>query len=111
MQVAGIVVAGVGVLGLGASAYFGLRASSLDADSRSDGHCANNDCDPYGFAKRSDAGDAANLATAFLVAGAGAAAAGTTLFLLGRGSDAPVRVDASALAGPGLLGVRMQGRF
>jgi hypothetical protein len=112
LQVAGIVVAGVGVLGLGASAYFGLHASSLDSDSKSDGHCdPSNVCDPYGLTKRSDAADAANLATVFLVAGAGAATAGTTLFLLGRSSEAPVRVEASALAGPGLLGMRMQGRF
>ena len=112
MQIAGMVVAGVGVVGLGASAYFGVRASGLDSDSRSDGHCnVNNQCDPYGHEKRNEAGDAANLATVFLVAGAGAAAAGATLFLLGRSSEAPARVEATALAGPGLLGVRMQGRF
>jgi hypothetical protein len=112
LQIAGIVVAGAGVLGLGASAFFGLRASTLDSESKSDGHCnAANQCDPYGHGKRGDAADAANLATVLLVAGAGAAAAGATLFLLGRSNEAPVRVDATALAGPGLLGVKMQGRF
>jgi serine/threonine-protein kinase len=112
MQIAGIAFAGAGVLGLGASAFFGLRASSLNSDSKSDGHCdANNQCDPYGLAKRGDAADAANLATVFLVAGAGAAAAGATLFLLGRSGESPARVDAAALAGPGLFGVKMQGRF
>lgn len=112
LQIAGIVVAGAGVVGLGASAYFGLHAASLASDSKSDGHCdANNQCDPYGLAKRNDAGDAANLATVFLVAGAGAGAIGATLFLLGRSSEAPARVDAAPLAGPGFAAVLLRGQF
>jgi len=112
LQIAGIAVAGLGVVGLGASAYFGLRATSLVSDSKSDGHCdANNVCDLYGLAKRNDAGDAANLATVFLVAGAGAGAIGATLFLLGRSNEAPARIEAAPLAGPGLAALRIRGQF
>jgi hypothetical protein len=112
LQIAGIAIAGAGVLGLGASAYFGLRATSLDSDSNSDGHCdARNECDPYGLAKRGDASDAANLATVFLLAGAGAGAVGATLFMLGRSSESPARIEAAPIAGPGLAVVRIRGRF
>jgi hypothetical protein len=113
LQTIGLVTAGVGVIGLGTSLVFGLRASSLNKDSNSDGHCtAATGCDSYGFDKRSDAADAAGTATILLIAGAGLTATGATLFVLGssRRSES-ARVEAAPLVGPGLAAMTLRGQF
>jgi hypothetical protein len=111
----GIVVGGVGIVGLGMSAYFGLHAKSLDADSTRDGHCKpDNKCDATGYSLRSDAVNASNAATIALVAGGALAAAGVTLFLVGSPKEAKpdaATVAATPVAGLGMAALLVQGRF
>jgi hypothetical protein len=114
LQTIGLVTAGVGVVGLGASLVFGLNATSLNKESNSDGHCTpTTGCDLYGFEKRSDAADAADTATVLLIAGAALTATGATLFIIGssRGSESAPRVGATPLVGPGLAAVTVRGQF
>jgi hypothetical protein len=113
LQIIGLATAGVGGIGLGASLVFGLRASSLNKDSNSDGHCTPaTGCDEYGFEKRSDAASAADTATILLIAGAGLTATGATLFILGSSKRSEsARVNATPLVGPGLAAVTVRGQF
>jgi len=113
LQTVGLATAGVGVIGLGASLVFGLRASSLNKDSNSDGHCTpTTGCDAYGFEKRSDAASAADTATILLIAGVGLTATGATLFILGSSKRSEsARVNATPLVGPGLAAVTVRGQF
>jgi hypothetical protein len=109
-----ISLAGAGVLALGASTYFALHASSLNSDSKSDGHCdANNACDATGFGKRNDAVTASTDATIALVAGGLLTGAGATLFFL---SHDKTRSDSAAIEltpsiGPGRATMLVRGSF
>src|SRR5262249_43688520 len=47
-RTAGLVVAGVGVVGVGLAVGLGLHAKSKLDESNADGHCAGNRCDPAG---------------------------------------------------------------
>jgi hypothetical protein len=77
----GLVAGGVGVVGLGVGAVFGLQAKSrLDA-SKENGHCdAANVCDPTGREARNDADSAATISTVVFTVGAVALAAGAVLY-------------------------------
>lgn len=113
LQTIGLVTAGVGVVGLGASAVFALGASRLNADSNADGHCTEaTGCDAYGFEKRTDAASAADTATLLLVVGAGLTATGAALVVVGSSQRSEAaRFDAVPLLGPGVAAVSMRGRF
>ena len=109
----GLAVGGLGVVGLGVSTYFGIRAKNLDADSSRNGRCdADNACTREGLALRRDAVDASNLATVFLVAGSVATAAGVTLFFLGeaREHDA-ARLEVTPAVGPDVAAMFVRGNF
>ncbi len=75
----GYVGLGVGVLGLGASTYFTVRALSLKSES--DDHCPAQRCDQEGVDRYRDARDAANLSTVSFVVGCVALASGGSLLL------------------------------
>jgi hypothetical protein len=114
LQIGGIITAGVGVIGLGASLVFGLRAASLNDDSNADGHCtAATGCDAYGYETRSDAASAADTATILLLAGAGLTATGATLFIVGssKPSAESARVEAAPIVAPGLAAMSFRGQF
>lgn len=75
----GLVIAGVGVVGLGVGTFLGLSAKSTFDDS--DAHCnADGQCDQTGVDLRSDAVDGGNLATIVFVGGGVLAAAGVVLW-------------------------------
>jgi hypothetical protein len=83
LQISGLAVGGLGVLGLGAGVVFGLRAKGLDDDSKADGHCDTTGCDDKGLGLNEDARSAGNLSTVFFVAGGALVAGGITLYFVG----------------------------
>jgi hypothetical protein len=107
----GIVVAGVGVVGLGVATAFALTARANNEDSFA--HCDTvdkNSCLPEGLNLRNDARTQGNLATVSAGVGLVALAAGAVLYF-----TAPSREKAQALvvptAGPGAAGLAFVGRY
>ena len=85
-----LALGGVGLLGVGVGAVFGVKALSNHAASKADGHCdAQNFCDDAGFKLRSDAQDDASISTVTLALGAGAAVAGVVLWITAPSSAKP----------------------
>lgn len=83
LKISGLVVAGVGVVGLGVGGAFGFLAKGSLDDSNSNNHCdATNHCDPQGLALRSDAQSSALLSTISFIAGGVLVAGGLTMFFL-----------------------------
>jgi hypothetical protein len=115
LRTLGLVVGGAGIVGLGASGFFAIRAKNLDSESKDNNACdQNNACTWEGLSKRNDAVDAANAATIALVAGGVLTAAGVTLVLVGGSKDAKriaARVEAKPSAGPGVAVMFVQGLF
>jgi hypothetical protein len=85
LRVAGLVTAGVGLVGVGLGTAFGVMAKSNLDDSNGNNHCdAQDTCDPQGLQLRSDAQTSALLSTISFVVGGVLVAGGVTMFLLGR---------------------------
>jgi serine/threonine-protein kinase len=104
-----LVGGGLGVVGLGLGAYYGLRArSDLDA-SNADGHCHGNHCDPFGVQARSDAQTHANYATIAMAAGGVALATGAVLWLTAPRARASIAIVPSF--GPHETGLSLAGRL
>ncbi|MEZ4220207.1 MAG: hypothetical protein R3B13_04700 [Polyangiaceae bacterium] len=81
----GYVSIGLGVVGIGASAYLTARALSLKSES--DDHCSSSGCDETGLERYSEAKDAANLATLSGIIGSVALVGGGGLLLWAAGDD------------------------
>lgn len=111
LRTIGIVTGGLGVLGLGVSGFFALRATSLNGESNADGHCTSRGCDDAGYAKRKDAVSAATTATVSLVAGSVLTVVGATLFIVGGPRSPSARVSATPVVGANAAGVVLDGRF
>ena len=114
LRLPGLIIGGVGIVTLGVSGIFALRASSLNSQSKEDGHCdAHNQCDDIGGAKRDDAKTAANVATVTVLAGTALTALGVTLFLLKpRQENAQsAHVEALPLFGRDTAGMGLRGTF
>jgi hypothetical protein len=83
--IAGIVVAGVGVVSVGLGSYFGFAAIGKKNDSNSNGNCGfdgqPNDCTAQGVSLRSTAVTDATISTVLIIGGAAAAAGGVVLWL------------------------------
>jgi hypothetical protein len=83
LRIAGVVTAGVGLVGVGLGAAFGVMAKSNLDDSNANNHCdAQNTCDPQGLQLRSDAQTSALISTISFVAGGVLVAGGVTMFLV-----------------------------
>jgi hypothetical protein len=107
VRVAGFVVGGAGLVGLGVGAAFGAIAMSKNSASKADGHCdAQNLCDATGKAARLDAIHAATVSTAGFIAGGVALAGGVVMVIVGKPA-APV--NAAIDIGPG--SVSLKGRW
>jgi len=114
LRIPGLIIGGVGLVTLGVSGVFALRAHGLNSDSKSGGHCdAQNQCDDIGAEKREDAKTAANIATVTVLAGGALTALGATLFLLKPHQERThaAQLDALPLLGPGQAGMLVRGRF
>jgi tetratricopeptide (TPR) repeat protein len=78
----GIALGGVGLVGVGVGAVFGVMALSKLAASKANGHCdVDSFCDDTGFQLRRDAQDAGTVSTVTLALGATAAVAGAVLWI------------------------------
>ena len=96
----GYIVGGVGVVSLGLGTVFGLNTFSKWKN-------AQNECDVSGVCDSSSARSSGNLATAFVLVGTAATAAGVVLVLTAP-SHAPAPAAAWQIApavGPGVKGV------
>ncbi len=94
----GVALGGVGLVGLGVGAAFGVKALLNLSASKANGHCdAASFCDDVGFQLRRDAQDAGTISTITLALGAGAAVAGVVLWITAPSSaKAPARAPASS---------------
>lgn len=111
-RLAGLVVAGSGVVGVGVGLGFGLWAKRTWDDAKAEGRCdlVTDLCTPAGQALADDARRRATISTVVVGLGATALATGTILYF-----TAP-RPERRALAvvpgpGPGLGGLTVLGRF
>jgi hypothetical protein len=105
----GLVVGGLGLVGVGVGAAFGLKAKSNDESSKADGHCDETGCDATGKAAREDAFSAARVSTALFVAGAVLVVGGGTLYLMGAPKRASVAITGSA--SPKSADLLLEGHF
>jgi hypothetical protein len=87
LPMVGLVTAGVGAVGLGVGTVFALRASSLDEESKADGHCDAAGCDDKGYELNQDALGAARLSTVLFIAGGALVAGGLTLYFVAGSRD------------------------
>ena len=107
-RVAGLVIGGVGIVGLGVGAFFGLQAKSHLDDSNADNHCHDgNKCDDIGRAARSDAQSAATISTIAFIAGGVAVAGGAVLYL--TAPKGATRIGFAPAVGPREQGVLLRG--
>ena len=107
----GWTLAGVGLVGIGVGAGFGLSSMSKRDDSRD--HCQGNACDPDGVSLRSDAIKNGNIATISMIAGGAAVVGGLALVLTAPKGEKPRTgtIQAVPMAGLGSAGMLLQGTF
>lgn len=108
-KIAGLAVAGVGLITAGIGLYFGAHAMSLK--SQSNDHCAGNACDQQGFDLRTDARSAGNASTILVVVGGVALVSGVGLFLLAPSPSARDQARVAPAVGPGFAGLSFTGAF
>ncbi|MGH7435394.1 MAG: hypothetical protein ACRENE_06945, partial [Polyangiaceae bacterium] len=111
LRTAGFVVGGLGIVGLGIGAGFGLHALSLQHDA--DNVCVNKRCPAAGTQDINDATSAANISTLGFVVGAVAVAAGVVLvidpFTVKTSSGASARL--TPFVAPDRGGVAVEGAW
>jgi hypothetical protein len=108
-RILGVVVGSVGLVGIGAGAFFGLRTGSQNDDSRT--HCRpenRNLCDAEGVSLRDDAKTSAMFSNIGFIAGGALLVGGAVLFLTAPKSST-TKVGATPLPGGGAFA--MQGTF
>lgn len=79
-RIFGLVVAGVGVVGVGVGTFFAFDAKGKYDDSNANGLCTNNQCGSEGLALRDDAESKALIATVTMGVGAALIVGGAVLF-------------------------------
>lgn len=89
MRPVGFVTLGVGVAGLAVGGFFGFRAISLGSDAEAGCNGAERVCDTAGWDAYRRGRTSATISNVLIGAGAGLAAVGTALVLLGGGSSEP----------------------
>jgi hypothetical protein len=109
-QTLGIVVAGVGVAGIGVGSYFGIRAINKNSDAEP--HCPNSGTcnDQEGLDLNDQAKDNATIANIGFGVGLGLVAAGAILYFTGGSKDADSVAFIPSVA-PGAAGANLVGRF
>jgi hypothetical protein len=113
-QWVGLGAIGTGLIGLGVGTFFTARAVSWDRDSSKG--CIGDVCTAAARQDRLDARAAGNAATISFVVGAGLAAAGVSMYLLGQRSTssaaaAQARLAVGPWAAPHELGGSVRGSF
>jgi hypothetical protein len=106
MRTAGWVLGGVGVVGIGVGAVFGVRAASLESDA--DDRCPERSCpDPASLELHDDARTSAHVSTIAFAAGVGALGAGVVLLLVAPDDE----TAAVGLAGAPGGGATLRARY
>ena len=100
----GFVVGGVGLVGLGVGAFFGVKSMSKKSDGDAECKLAGGTCTDAGMALRDDAITAGTLSTVGFVAGGVAMAAGVVLVLTAPESGASVVAMQMAPGGVEVVG-------
>jgi hypothetical protein len=108
-RIGGIAAGAAGVVAIGVGTFFGLRAKSLNDESRSG--CDGNACWPDAKQKRLDAMSAGNISTVAFAVGGALVAGGATMFLLGGQKDGGARAHVTATAFADRGGLVVGGRF
>ena len=104
-RIVSYVALGLGAVGVGVGAIFGLRTSSIWADAKT--HCTGIECDRTGVTLATDAKNAGTVSTISFVAGGVLLAGGAILFFTSPSSSSSSKVRVGV--GPGSL--RVEGRF
>lgn len=105
-RIAGLVLGGAGVLGVGIGAIFGVHAKNKLDESNEDGRCQGNLCNHVGIKARNDAWAAGTMSTVLFLAGGAALAGGVALFLT---APSPERASVEVAVGP--QGISVRGGF
>lgn len=111
LRTAGVVVAGLGLLGIGAGGYLALRARSQSQDA--DALCSPQDrsrCSEEGTRLGNDARSDANLATVMVSIGGAALAGGALMYLLSPSPRAE-RARLLPVTGPSIAGLSLRGTW
>jgi hypothetical protein len=110
LQRAGLVTAGLGVVAIGASSFFGLRAIHLNDVSKNG--CDGNACDSNGMQDRLDAITAGNLSTAGFLLGSALLLGGAAMYFVPWDAGPSRRaVRAVPAAGARTFGLAVDGSF
>jgi hypothetical protein len=103
-RTAALVAGGVGAVGLGVGAVFGLMAKSKNDDARTPERCPTETrCHPDGKLLLEDASSAATVSTIAFAAGGAALAAGVVLFVTAPSKRAPAATSLRLLPGAATL--------
>jgi hypothetical protein len=105
----GIATGAAGIVALGVSTYFAVRAASKNSDSKTD--CLGDVCGTTGRQQRLDALSAANVSTVMFVVGAVLAAGGVTLFVLGKPTESKPTIAAVPTVDKQGAGFALSGSF
>jgi hypothetical protein len=107
-RIAGIALAGAGVVGVGLGTFFGLRAMGKKDDAGCDG----NSCPDVGSRDLyEDAQSAGNVSTIGFIVGGLAVAGGAVLYFTAPKPAREKGLEAGAVLSPGLVGLQAGGRF
>jgi hypothetical protein len=111
LRYAGLAVGGAGAVGLAIGAVFGIRAITLNNDSKGD--CsAQSICGASGYSLRHQAQEAGNVSTVAFVAGGVLFAAGATLFVVAKPREGTrTGVRAAPLVSGREVGIGLEGAF
>jgi len=113
LRIVALGTGGAGIVSLGIGVAFAISAKSMLDASNAPGGCLGDLCPSDAAAKRNDAHDAGNVATAFLVSGAVLTGAGIALWLLAPTAHAPSRTTVRLLpyVSPNGVTMTVAGRF
>lgn len=101
-RVAGLVVGGLGVVGLGVGTFFGLQAKSKNDDAAS--HCVNDTrCDATGIQLDKEGRDAATISTIAFIAGGALTVGGVVLYLTAPSKKESAQIGFRGVAGGGAM--------
>jgi serine/threonine-protein kinase len=112
MQIAGLVVAGAGLVSIGVGTVFGIKAMSKNDDAKQ--YCQGSSCnDPRGESLSNDANDAAVVANVTIGVGAAALVGGGLMYFLGpsKGSASSTGVRVVPAFSAREVGAFAEGRF
>jgi hypothetical protein len=108
-RVAGMIVGGAGVVGLGVGAAFGILSLAKHSDFTS--HCAGNQCDAQGISSHNDAVTDGNVATGTFIGSGILLAAGVALWLSAPKSHSTAAWQVAPTIGAGHAGLSLKGSW